>query len=247
VERDVPTVEQNLEVWGQTDPWHRGGHDWSDPFGGTDVLWESVLVPRIGHLLGGRTVEIAPGYGRMTAKLLPRVDHLVAVDLNQNCIDACGERFDGFPQLELFTNDGRSLPMIADGSVDFVFSFDALVHVDADVMETYFTEIARVLKPTGAAFIHHSNVGSYLNPIRRVLGDRVADRVNRRTNHNWRGADVSAAGLRAHAHRLGLKVNVAEQVNWHSKMLNDCFSLISWSGEETTLRNRRFFQDAVTT
>lgn len=237
----MPSVTQNEAVWGHDYHWNQGGDEWSDPFGGTDELWEKVILPRIGHLLGGRTVEIAPGYGRITAKLLPLVEHLTAVDLNERCIDNCRERFAGSEKLALYTNDGRSLPMVPDRSVDFVVSFDALVHVDEDVMESYLDEIARVLTPSGAAFIHHSNVGSYLNPI-GLLGARIRRRVNARTNHNWRGSDVSAATLRAHAHRLGLKLNVAEQITWRSRLLNDCFSLFSWSGDELTTRNYRFFE-----
>jgi SAM-dependent methyltransferase len=243
----VPTVEQNVAVWGQQDPWSRGGDDWSDTFGGTDLLWDLVVLPRICHLLGGRTVEIAPGYGRMTAKLLPLVEHLTAADLNQNCVDACEERFVDAAHLEVYKNDGRTLAMIPDASVDFVFSFDALVHTDADVMESYLGEVARVLAPGGAAFIHHSNVGSYLDPVRRLLGRRAAERLNARTNCNWRGADVSATRLRAHAHRVGLKLNVAEQVTWHSRLLNDCFSLFSRSGAETTIKDWRFFRGSAAT
>src|SRR5579859_8081721 len=45
-------------------------------------------------------------------------------------------------------NDGTSLAMIEDGTVDLVFSFDSLVHVEADVMDAYLDEIARVPRRT---------------------------------------------------------------------------------------------------
>jgi SAM-dependent methyltransferase len=237
----MPSVEENEAAWGQVGPWARAGDDWSDQFGGTGRLWERVLEPRIGHLLYGTVVEIAPGYGRITARLQPRAANLVAVDLNQLCVDACAERFAGCDNLTVAKNDGRSLPMIPDGSVDMVVSWDALVHVDMNVMRSYFTEIDRVLKPSGAAFVHHSNVGSYLDPIGRALGGRVRQRVNARTNHNWRGPDVSARRVRAHARELGMRASVTERVTWHSKLLNDCFSLLSRSGGEVTTRNYRFF------
>ena len=38
--------------------------------------------------------------------------------------------------MRCYLNDGRSLSMIADGSVDFIFSFDSFVHPDRDVVET---------------------------------------------------------------------------------------------------------------
>lgn len=237
----MPSVAQNEAVWGHESVWDRGGDEWSDPFGGTSALWYGMLEPRIGHLLRGRGVEIAPGYGRITARMLPLVDHLTAVDLNQVCVDACSERFADAEHFEVFKNDGRSLGMVPDNSADFVVSFDALVHVDIDVMRAYLTEVARVLKPDGVAFVHHSNAGSYLNPIGRFLGNGARARVSARTNHNWRGVDVCSTLIRDHAHSLGLKMNVAERITWHSKLLNDCFSLFSFGGSEATFTNYKFF------
>ena len=51
--------------------------------------------------------------------------------------------------------------MVADRSVDFAFSFDSLVHADAEVLDAYAAELARTLAPDGVAFIHHSNLGAY--------------------------------------------------------------------------------------
>jgi hypothetical protein len=48
--------------------------------------------------------------------------------------------------------------MIENGSIDFAFSFDSLVHAESDVMSSYAHELARVLKPGGVAFLHHSNL-----------------------------------------------------------------------------------------
>ena len=58
-------------------------------------------------------------------------------------------------------NDGHSLPMVGDTSIDFAFSFDSLVLVEADTLARYLSELARVLKPDGVAFLHHSNFGAY--------------------------------------------------------------------------------------
>jgi hypothetical protein len=49
--------------------------------------------------------------------------------------------------------------MIAEESVDFVYSFDSLVHADAGVLEGYLSQFPRILSETGVAFIHHSNLG----------------------------------------------------------------------------------------
>ena len=58
--------------------------------------------------------------------------------------------------------------MVEDGSIDFVFSFDSLVHVEADVLDAYLDQLARKLTPDGVGFIHHSNMGRALRPASRA-------------------------------------------------------------------------------
>jgi hypothetical protein len=50
--------------------------------------------------------------------------------------------------------------MIPDESVDFTFSFDSLVHVEADVLEVYLQQLASAMTKDGVGFIHESNLGS---------------------------------------------------------------------------------------
>jgi hypothetical protein len=59
--------------------------------------------------------------------------------------------------------------MVETGSVDFVFSFDSLVHADAPTLEAYLRELTRVLRPGGVAFLHHSNMAMYARR-RRLAG-----------------------------------------------------------------------------
>ena len=53
------------------------------------------------------------------------------VDPAAECIEGCRRRFAAESHLTYHVNDGRSLEMIPNQSVDFVFSFDSLVHVAA--------------------------------------------------------------------------------------------------------------------
>jgi hypothetical protein len=53
---------------------------------------------------------------------------------------------------------GDRLPLCAEGRIDFVWSYDAFVHMERQVIRAYLGEIQRTLKPSGAAVIHHSNV-----------------------------------------------------------------------------------------
>src|ERR671937_2540807 len=146
-------VEKNLRVWRSWD-WSRAGDEWSDWCGGTEAMWHGTLMPRIHRFLpAGTILEIAPGYGRWTQFLKEHCERLVLVDLAENCIAHCRERFAGEDHIAYHVNDGRSLAMVEDESVDLAFSFDSLVHADLDVLASYLDQLARKLKRDGVGFI----------------------------------------------------------------------------------------------
>lgn len=246
----MPTVDENRDEWGSRHDWSRFGDDWSLPWGGTEQMWWGTLYPRLRAFLpAGHILEIAPGYGRITQFLHPLCDALTVVDLNERCISACKTRFAGVSHIRYHVNDGRSLAMVPDGSVDFAVSFDSLVHADADVIEAYVRQLATKLTVDGVAFLHHSNAGSYLLPLERVAQrlhvTRAAGAVSRRVNRNWRAEDMSLSRFADICRQAGLRCIAQETLNWSSKLPNDCFSTITrpgsmWDRERQISRNHGF-------
>jgi SAM-dependent methyltransferase len=167
----MPTIDENIEQWNGEYAWAGGGEEWSKPWGNSDAQWHGCIYPRIHWFLPATTIlELAPGYGRWTRFLLQQCDRYMGVDLAPKCIEACEDRFSNHAGAHFYTNDGSSLPMVADSSIDFVFCFDSFVHVEAEVLSCYLHELGRVLAPEGVAFIHHSNFGTYRTrlPCRRA-------------------------------------------------------------------------------
>ncbi len=233
----MPTLDVNKRLWTRYD-WSRAGEEWSENWGDTRNLWNAILMPRIGAFLGGRVVEIGPGYGRLSAFLKGHCESLVLVDVAENCIEFCRRRFAADRHLEYWANDGRSLAMLADGSVDFVFSFDSLVHADMKVMTAYLGEIARVLKFGGRAVLHHSNLAALAAPA--AVGK----------NH-LRAHDVSAERVRHLVARdARLECRIQELVSWDaSGRLLDCISSLvrtekSDAAPPEILVNAEFFERA---
>jgi hypothetical protein len=158
----MPTVEENFRHWQDTYDWPDQGEEWSASYGNSEALWWFVIYPRIHRFLPSETLlEIAPGYGRWTEYLRHHCRSLVVVDLSPRCIEACRKRFTGEKKISYFVNDGQSLATVTNGSVDFVFSFDSLVHAETDVVGAYLTQLANKLKPNGVGFLHHTHVGAY--------------------------------------------------------------------------------------
>src|SRR5579863_1808939 len=152
----MPSISENRKLWDGT--WSQDGDVWSGWWGTPHAQWVGCLLPRVFPFLKGRILEIGPGHGRWTQFLQPHCASLIGIDLVQACVERCTERFSHYLNLEFEVNDGLTFPMIENGSIDFAFSFDSLVHVESDVMFSYTNELARVLKPGGVAFLHHSNL-----------------------------------------------------------------------------------------
>ncbi len=234
----MPDVAVNLEVWQKNWDWSQEGEEWSASWGGTPALWFGTLLPRIHSFIPtGTILEIAPGYGRWTQFLLGMCDQLVVVDLTPRCIEHCRERFTHASNIEYHVNDGRSLEMVADKSIDFVFSFDSLVHADADVLDAYLSQLARKLKPNGVGFFHHSNAAEYRALTMLTFGTPA--RIRRRLMQSgvlinieaWRAQDMSTRRFRAQCDAAGLACVSQEKINWEcGPYLTDALSIFTPRG-----------------
>ena len=253
----MPKLEWNKDTWERTYNWQHRGDEWSQDWGGPSMQWFGTLLPRIHRFVPtGTILEIAPGFGRWTQFLKDQCQTLVGVDLSETCVDACRRRFAGASHAMFHVNDGRSLDMVPDGTVDFAFSFDSLVHADEDVIEGYVAQLARKLSAEGVAFIHHSNLGAYpyltrldeLSDTRRQL--LVKFRLFEPTLHH-RSPTMTAAKMRQFADRHDMRCISQELVPWgtHTSVLRpallDCMSTLvprtSSRRHENRVFENRFF------
>jgi SAM-dependent methyltransferase len=180
-------------------------------------------------------------------------EELWAVDPSSECIEACRRRFAAEPHVQCCLNDSRSLPMVPDGSIDFVFSFDSFVHFNRDVVEAYLQELRRKLKIGGKGFIHHSNFGEYVNSPRERLPEFLVKPLIKAKILDWahhRNPSMTAELFRALCEQNGLQCLSRELVNWRGRRLIDCLSLFVRSDsapENPTkiIRNPNFMREAA--
>jgi SAM-dependent methyltransferase len=223
----MPDLADNISMWNEAYDWSQRGDEWSAAWGGVSYQWWVTLFSRIqGFVPAGRILEIAPGYGRWTHYLRDLCDELIAVDIAESAVAHCRERFAGDGQVSFHVNDGTSLAIVADGSIDLIFSFDSLVHAERDVIAGYLQEFARVLADDGVAFIHHSNMASY------EPGSYDPHNIH------WRATSVSAELVERIARSEGLRCISQETVAWGNEtLLNDCFSVITRAGSRWDREN----------
>ncbi len=219
----MPSIEENLKIWSNF-IWIERGDIWSKAWGGTEYLWYRTIYPRIFSFVPAKSIlEIAPGYGRCTQYLKDLAEELSIVDLTERCIEYCKQRFKDKDNLNYYVNDGKSLDMIPDDSIDFIFSWDSLVHCEKDVLEEYVYQFSKKLKPNGVGFIHHSNLANY-------DGIEVA-------NVHKRGTTMSAELFNLYCQENNLKCIYQEKIKWGSDVYNDCFSLFTRQSNCPSIHN----------
>lgn len=133
-----------------------------------DSLWESCIWPHIRQCDFSTVLDLATGHGRNAAPLSRLAGQLWLVDIHQENLDHCRQRFAGDDRFRYLLTNGISLEGVPDESISLVYCFDAMVHFDSDVVRAYLGEIRRVLRAGGHGFCHHSNytanpTGSYLD------------------------------------------------------------------------------------
>jgi SAM-dependent methyltransferase len=260
----MPSIDWNRRMWGAAYAWQGQGNEWSVTWGGAETHWFATILPRIHKFLPARRVlEIAPGYGRWSNFLLPLSGSYVGVDLAEECVRACRERFGSVENATFAVNDGKSLAMIPDASIDFTFSFDSLVHAEGDVIDGYIGELSRVLAPHGIGFIHHSNLGSFVRG--GIVLSRLLQRALRKVPIvlrilgklgivDWdhaRGKSVNAARFANACNNAGLVCVGQEIIAWgQGQKMIDCLSLVArpgshWDRPNVVVTNADFMGEAL--
>jgi ubiquinone/menaquinone biosynthesis C-methylase UbiE len=240
----MPTIEDNKSTFKARD-WSDRGDGWSDLWGGPSMQWYGTIYLRIrAHVPTNRILEIGCGYGRWTQYLKDLCKSLVVVDLTEECVQACKKRFSDCSHIEYHMNDGKSLDMVPDSSVDFVFSFDSLVHVNESCMEAYLSQLQRILTKDGVAFIHHSNLGEYYARYLRIRSvpklEGLLARIGVLEDLHWRDFSVDAKRVEVLAEKHGVRCISQEIIPWvtNNTMFIDCMSTIVKSSSSLVRTNR---------
>ena len=217
----MPTIEDNREAWDRVFDWQNSGEEWSSFWGNSESQWYFSIYPRIHRFLpAGSILEIGFGFGRWTKFLLSYCRSLKGVDLVQRCSDHCNNIFGKRENVLFHCNDGLSLDMIEDNSIDFIFTFDSLVHVGKDVMDAYIKQSMVKLNHDGIAFMHHSNLEELITSGKVSTSDKL----------HGRDSTVSADLIKELVNQYGGDVLSQELINWGSKHLLDCITVFSKAG-----------------
>jgi SAM-dependent methyltransferase len=155
---------------------------------------------------GKSALELGCGAGRMTASLARRFARVAALDISAEMLDRARRLHSGVRNVEWIQANGTDLAGIADGTVDFVFSYLVLQHLPQEsLVGGYMGEFFRVMSPAGLCLVQFN-------------GSTDAN-MNWRGRATWRVLDslwtIGLGGMgKALARALGLDSEMVGK-NWH--------------------------------
>ncbi len=189
---------------------------WNDYFkyaeGGMHKQWDEIIWPIIKDFNFETVLELAPGSGRNTEKLIQVADVIHAVDLNDYALVQLRRRFQNYTgkcDLHFHKNDGSNLKMLEASSITAIYCWDAAVHFDKTVIRDYIKEFSRVLKVNGSGFIHHSNLGA-------------SAKKDIQENPHWR-SNMSKELFQKYCESNGLQIISQIDLAWDG--ITDCISV----------------------
>lgn len=177
------------------------------------AIWPLFNASDFTHVL-----EVGCGACRNTELLLPHVGHIMATDIDPTAVERCKERFGNRTDLQdkvsYATVDGVHLP-VSNKSISLIYQFDSGVHFHPEVIRGYLHEFARVLKPGGTGFFHHSNLAGSENPVK--------DAEDVTVNRGWR-SNMSKVVFAEMAKEAGLEMLCHPLVTWSNATNLDAFA-----------------------
>lgn len=157
------------------------------------------------------TLELAVGHGRHASQVVSSVPALILMDVVEENITFCKQRFVGYENVACVRNNGFNFQPIPDKALTAIYCYDAMVHFEYDVVISYIRDAARVLESDGRALFHHSNLSAF---------------PGRDHRENPGGRNFMSQPLFLHAaRRAGLEVIESIPVDWSAPHI-DCLTLL---------------------
>ena len=113
------------------------------------ILKDEIITRKFPDKRQVCALEIGCGAGRLLKPMAKDFGTVIGTDVSDEMISRASDRVSNLKNITTIVTDGKSIPC-SDNSVDFIFSYLVFQHIkEYYIIENYFKEIHRVLKPNG--------------------------------------------------------------------------------------------------
>lgn len=138
------------------------------------VANEADILDEFLHLKGATVLELGCGRAEKTRIVAQKSASVLALEVDEAQL-AKNLSITDLPNVRFAHGGAEKIPA-ADSSFDIVLMFKSLHHVPTDLMGSAFSEIRRVLKPGGVAYISEPVYSGDFNEILKLFHDEKAVR-----------------------------------------------------------------------
>ena len=156
------------------DTWSRYARDWDDrpdlnlgaatlgdEWGGAhfaERIVTEVAAPYLGPEVD--VLELGCGGGKFSAHLRPRSRHLTCADISADMLARTRAHVGEGSDVAYLQLDGRDFAGVPDASVDLIYSYDVLLHLQPQNVFAYLLDARRILRPGGIFMLHAIDLAS---------------------------------------------------------------------------------------
>lgn len=157
-------------------------------------------------------IELACGRGRHVPHYVKRAEKITLVDILEENMIICKERFKNIDNITYYQNNGYNLEELPDNGYTSLFTYDSMVHFEMMDVYEYLKDIYRVLEKGGKALFHHSNYSE----------DYMTDFACTPHARCFMSKDIFAYL----ANRIGFKILAQNVIDWYGVKDLDCITLL---------------------
>jgi SAM-dependent methyltransferase len=174
---DAPSTADPVQALNQT--WSRYAREWDDrpdlnlgvktlgeEWGGAEFaerIVTDIAAPYLGSAVD--VLEVGCGGGKFSAHLRPRSRHLTCADISADMLARTKAHVGEGEDVSYLQLNGRDFAGVPDASVDLIYSYDVLLHLQPQNVFSYLRDARRILRPGGIFMVHAINLaapgGSY--------------------------------------------------------------------------------------
>lgn len=172
------------------------------------------------------TLEIAGGHGRNTNFLKQFAKKVITIDINIQNVRFMQERFANDENVMVCLTNGVRLPPEVHRGVTFLYSWDAMVHFDKEIIYSYLEDAGRVMVQGAYGFLHHSIVPECPKTMQNGICSQP-NSIGSDPNNPHQRNSLSAQEFVAMANRAGFEVISQKPIVWDKNLgQTDCISII---------------------